>query len=474
MAVKNWFANMFWRGPNSTTVGEQDKSLLNLPENKMLALTDCENIYTYWGLGKRIAHALPRFAFSAPREITIGDAPPEAVEEFGKASEAIKQDRMIRRTSVYCRIYGMAGIFAAVDDEKIGNEANLTKAQCRDNRIVFNALNPLNLSGTVFNQDAGSVKFQRPESIRVAGGKVGSKRATVIQNNEPIYLRFSDPTFTFSGVSVYQNMARLIKAWQRSVISLERMGTKASSIVFKEGARGKMSAVQAEAARRSAELLKQMENDGIAVIDKDGDVAFFNLTGVAEVDAILKGLEREILMALDDTPSAILLDKDLSVGLSEGTEEMKAVIMAVENFRNDVLTPLYEWSDPYVMALAWTDEFVAKMRAQYPEKYADFSVAEIRQVWEDSFSYEYGNLYPEKPKTEQELNGIILDNLGKVKAMGADLADIEMEINERKIFLNTMTLDQGNLAGNEFGGKEIPLEENDGEETEKGAGNEKA
>ena len=456
------FANMFGRSPNTLGVNNASNSLLNLPEGAQLGLLDCENIYTYWGLGKRIIHALGRFAFSTPREITISEAPTEAVDEFKRiAEEVLQQDRIIGRVSSYCRIYGMSGLFVAIESDGYKEEDNLTKKQCRESKIKFNALNPLNLSGTVFNQDALSIRFQRPEVILVAGKKVGTKRATVIQNNEPIYLRFSVPTFAFSGLSVFQNMVPLIKAWRRSIISLERMGTKASSVVFKEGSRGKASAIQAQAATRSAEMLQQMENDGVAVIDKDADVTFFPLTGVSEVDAILKGLEREILMALDDTPSAILLDKDLSSGLSEGTEEIKAVIMAVENFRKDILTPLYHFTDPYVMAVAWTDDFINTVRANNMDKYAGFTIAEIRQMWEDSFTFKFGNLYPEPEQKIQTTNGVILDNLRKAKDMGMDTADIEEEINERKMFKNDVTLSAGNIIteeGTEESPGKIPYE----------------
>ncbi len=446
----NWFGGLGRNNPNVTELDNATNSLLNLPENRMLALNDCENIYTYWGLGKRVIHSIVRFAFSVDRDITIAEAPTEAVDEFKKAAtESLKEDRIVRRASTYCRIYGMAGTYAATDSKDIKPSENLTKKQCQENKLTLNALNPLNLSGTVFNQEALSPKFQKPETIRVAGQTVGTKRATVIQNNEPVYLRFTDPTFTFSGVSVFQNMVRLIKAWTRSIISLERMATKASSIIFKEGARGKMGGIQAEAAKRSLQRIKEMENTGAASIDKDGDVTFFPLTGVAYVDAILVGLEREIMMALDDTPAAILLGKELSTGLNEGKEELKAIIMAVDNFREDVLTPLYEWADPYVMAIAWTDEFIEKVKKENMDKYGSFTVSEIRQIWEQSFTFEYGNLYPEPEKAIQETSGVILDNLNKARNMGLDIADIESEINERKLFKNDVTMSADNITGDE-------------------------
>ena len=469
----NIFASLFSnRQQNQIALTGRTSPLLNIPEDTMLDLQSCQDIYTFWGLGKRLVHALPRFALSSPREIVIQEAPPEVAEEFVKAAIKLKQDDIVSRGTVYCRIYGMGGIFTAYTKSKIATPekseamslkeqqeflkqkmkqeaadrdkvaiANLTIKDVQSGKITFNALNPLNLSGTVFSQDALSTEYQKPITIVVAGQTVGSRRATVIQNNDPIYLRWTTSTFNFSGISIFQNMIRLIKAWHRAIISFERMATKGSSIVFKDGVRGRMSGIMATAAKSALQRMRDMENDGAVSIDKDGDVAFFNLTGVAEVDTILKGLEREITMALDDTPLAILLDKSLSSGLSEGTEDLKAVIMAVNNFRKDFLTPLYALTDPYVQAVAWTDEFILKIIKKHPEIYAGgFTIQEIRQLWQESFSYEWGNLYPPTEKETQETNKIVLENIKIVSDMGGEAADIEAEIKERKLFLNDITI----------------------------------
>jgi len=460
----DFFAGLWKRGQNKIELDQSGDFLLDLRENEMLELLDCEHIYTYWAMGKRIIHSLIRFAFSAQREITISDAPTEAVDAFKKAAIKYEQDEIIQRAAAYCRLYGMAGMFAAVDNDKIKDGDNLAVQEVWTGKFAFTALNPLNLSGTYFNQDANTVKFMRPEKIYVAGNPVGSKRAVVIQTGEPLYLRFSDTSFTFSGVSVFQNMVRLIKAWQWAIISLERMAIKAGSIVHKEGRGGKSSGIGATAALKSAELLKQLRSGGVATIGQDGDVTFFPLTGVAEVDAITNNLNREIMFALDDTPAPVLLGKDISNGLAEGTEEMKAVVIAVENFRKGVLTPLYKFTDPYIMALAWTDNVVKKIKGKYPKLYAKLSPTEIRQLWEKSFTYEYGNLFPVPEKDEQETNGVILDNLTKAKGLGMDIADIESEINERKIMKNDVKLSKSNLLSDD----ENNEEQNDKTEDETG------
>lgn len=410
--------------------------LLNFDEDGALGRTDCVDIFSYWSLGKRIVKALPRFAYSAPREIKIQDAPAEAVAEFKKVSKRMKQDMICRRTSDYARCFGMGGIAYSQEGQKI--EDNLTEDIVRSGDGLFIAYDPLTLAGTTICQDYASHRFLRPDRIMIGGRVAGSRRATVIQNGDPVYLKFNESTFTFGGVSVYQNMIPLIKGWTRAIISLRRMATKASSVVFKGKEPGRASGATEYAASAAALALAAMENDGACTIDKNSAVEFFNMTGVAEVDAILKALEKEILFAVDDTPSAILLDKDLSNGMSEGSEDMRAVVMAVEAFREQFMTPLYDFTDPYVMAKAWPDEFIRRV-IEGTDK-AGTSPEIIRAQWTASFEYEFGNLYPEPESVLETKNNVIMQNLKLALDMGGDRTDIQNEMEARKIFKTDIQL----------------------------------
>jgi hypothetical protein len=313
---------------------------------------------------------------------------------------------------------------------------DLKQDEVRSGNGLFVAYDPLSLTGTTICQDAASPRFLRPDIIRIGGIAAGSRRATVIQNGDPVYLRFNESTFTFGGVSVFQNMIPLIKGWIRGVISLRRMATKASAVVFKGKEGGRANGVIYTAAEAAAAAIRDMENDGACTIDKNADVTFFNMTGVQEVDAILKAMEREIMFALDDTPAPILLDKDLSNGMAEGSEDMRAVVSAVEAFREQFMRPLYDFTDPYVMAKAWTDDFIR--RAVQGTEQAGMEVSLIRAQWEDSFSYEFGNLYPEPESDKETTRGMILDNLLKAKGLGMSDEDIKQELVSRKVFNTEM------------------------------------
>jgi hypothetical protein len=331
-------------------------------------------------------------------------------------------------------MFGMGGI--ALVHENEGIEKNLTYTELINGESAFIALDPLNLSGTYINQDASSLRFMRPDSIKVYNKTAGSRRATIIQNGDPVYLKFNTSTFTFGGVSVFQNMIPLIKSWVRGTISLRRMSTKASAIIFKgkDDARG--NGITADMASTSLKKLRDMENDGAAMIGKDAAVEFFNMTGVSEVDTILKSIEREIMMALEDTPAPLLLDTALSTGMAEGSSDLKTVIMAVNNFREEMASPLYAFTDPYIMKLAWSDEYIETVRLSDPEKYGNMSCESIRALWENSFEYEWGNLYPEPEAQIQATNLVKMQVLQIAQTMGASVEDLKGEIKEQGIFKN--------------------------------------
>lgn len=176
------------------------------------------------------------------------------------------------------------------------------------------------------------------------------------------------------------------------------------------------------------------------------DFPIANLSGLIES---INKLEDDITKALNDTPASILFDKSLSNGFSEGDKDKETEISIIESFRENKLTPLYELTDYYVMLKAWDSAFIDDMRYKYSE-YQDKTDSEIFRSWADNFTYKYGNLFPEPESITQDNNAKKLDNLLKAQQLGANIADIQEELNESEIFKNEMELDsQGGMEGAE-------------------------
>ena len=132
---------------------------------------------------------------------------------------------------------------------------------------------------------------------------------------------------------------------------------------------------------------------------------------------------------MNDTPASILFDKSLSNGFSEGDKDKETEISIIESFRENKLTPLYNLTDYYVMLKAWDSAFIDDMRYKYSE-YQDKTDSEIFRSWAENFKFEYGNLFPEPESVTQDNNAKKLDNLLKAQQLGANIADIQEELNE--------------------------------------------
>lgn len=298
------------------------------------------------------------------------------------------------------------------------------------------------MTGIQIDQNPLSPHFQRISNATVNGVKVGYSRLFTLQSGIPMFIEFTESNFNFASKSVFNNMQDLIKLWGNLYVALSRISLKASSILITGSGGGAITGMGIESKRQSAEFVGGLKEDGVAFMPEGYEANFFNLNGISEIKAILDELRISLAMAVNDTPTAILLDKELSNGLSEGSQDMKAVIMAVNDYRENHLDAIFNFIDSWLFYKAWDDNFIKEIKAKYPSEYGMLGLFEIREKWISDFSYEWENIYPPTidEETKQKMN--LLDMLLKAKDLGATLADIEAELNENKVFLNEMTLEE--------------------------------
>lgn len=428
-----------------------------------LKYEECKDIYTYWFLGKRIAQALPNFAMSAPRDFDFGNLPPLIKSHFEKTLIEYQVDSVIKQCATYARVFGMSVIYASHNQVK--QDKPLMYKDLQKGTFCFNVLDPLNFAGVYISQDPLSNDFQKVTRISVLGKEVNSKRFCACLNGEPFYLRWIDSSYSFGTPSIYQNMQGLIKSINTSLVALERMATKASAIVFKTGEGGIINSISAEATERALNELRAIRMDGGVKIPKDSDIGFFNLTGVDIVDSIIDKMNQCILMALNDTPSNLLLDKNLAQGFGDGDNDFKALIASVESYRNNTLKPLYDFVDKYVLGLAFNESFLVETFNEYADDLRDLEITsahELRESIFDNYKWEFGNLYPDTEATKQDNLSKRLDNFKSLKELGANLGDIENLLNSEGLFSEEISLHESNLE-NENGDFETESPELDNE-----------
>lgn len=431
---------MFFFGKGS----EQGFGDSEYTEDSLLGITrplqyrECQNIFLYFPLGKRLASALVNFAMSAPRKISFNDMPPAFVDRFLEIAQEYDIENIIRRACIQTRIFGLSGLYASHSDIK--PHEPLSWQNIQKGIFAFNIADPLNLAGLEISQNPLSPAFQRVNKAFINGVRVHNNRICVLFNDTPLYLQWIDSNLNWGSASIYQNMAGIIKSWNRCVIALERMATKAGSVVYKGRDGSVLSGLAQNVAKKSLELIRNMQNDGAAMIDKDASIEFFSLTGVEVVDSIVSQMNNLILMALSDTPSALLLDKNLAQGFGDGSEDMKTLLMCVNNFREHSLRPFYNFVDKYLLALAFNDSYLAEAMRDYKDDLPYASLSALREGIVKSFSWEFGNLYPDTEATRLDNASKTIDNLTKLKALGANNADLESALNESAIFQNEITL----------------------------------
>lgn len=401
---------------------------------KDLSYIECRDIYRYWALGKRIASALPNFAMSAKRVFTCPNHPIEIVNDFEKICEQYNIDNLIKQTSIYARVYGVACLYLAIDGDNDNLNEPLSYKTINEKNFSFNALDPLSMGGgVVLDNNPLSTSFQKPLYSTIQGNTIASNRMAVVANDIPLYLKFNPSSFSFSGASVYQNMTLLIRSWNRCIIAMQRLATKGGALVKVSKEVSQASGINMMAVKRNLELVRNIENDGICSIQNGETISGFEMTGLNEIDKMIQDLNSALMMALADTPSGILLDRNLADGFGEGKEDMKAILMAVDSFRNSLLLPMYRFVDKILLYKMLTPNYLRELRDNN-EQYKNMTEADIFMDIKQSFKADFGELYPLNGRDLAEAKRSETDYLKSLQDLGVKKKNLESIINESPLF----------------------------------------
>lgn len=393
-----------------------------------LTYQECQNLFRLWPLGKRLVEALPNFAMSAPRTFSFGEyTTNELTTQFKKSLNELRVESVVKTTAMNARIYGMAAIFVPTKHSLVKQDAPITRENISS--ISFTSLDPLSMGAHIQTDlDPLSPTFQQPLHITIQGKEVSPTRIQVVYNDIPLYLKFNPSSFSFSGSSVFQNATLLIRTFNRTMLALQRAATKAGSIVRTTKESSHSSGISFTALAKNNEMIRSMENDGIATIGSGEQVQLFDINNIAQVGDIITKINEMFMMALNDTPGGILLDKNLSVGLNDGTEDMKAILIAVEHFREQILTPLYNFTDKYIISHAFSEDFLKEYLSNNPSLH--YTPSEFLETLYQNYSFEFGNIYPstELEKADRKLK--VIDSVLKLKELGVSDSDLETILND--------------------------------------------
>lgn len=412
---------------------------------RKLTYQQCIDIYIGWALGNRIVTSLPNFALSVNRKISFGDFPKEFVDRFNDTAESLNIRNELKQLCYNVRIFGASSLFVNTGDDF--KQALTSEVLRTAKKIRLIQATPLITSGLRIDVNPLSLTYMQPVTAVVSGQSVHISRLIFVNNNEPIYNQFTDSTLNYTGRSVFENMIDIIKYWNRSTIALQRIASKAGGVIVKHRGGNIVTSFLVDSTNRFLNLIRNLSNDGVASINHGDDIELFNLNGTAEVSLILDKFNSIIQLALSDTPTAILLDERLAKGFGNGEEDFKALLIAVESYRETTLKPILRQLDKITIARAFDDDFIVEMQQQYAQDLAHYTLEELRFELERSFKYEWESLYPESEANVQDNLGRKLDNLLRLRNLGANLSDIEEIVNaDDTIYQNEIRFDSEPLT----------------------------
>jgi hypothetical protein len=362
----------------------------------------CKTIYIYHPLGAKMAGAPISIAQSQAREIAIPNSPEDRVREaFLNAWETLNADNYIFRTMEMSRVYGVSTLVWGIVGKGTDTPLDFEDVRKADpSKIYFNVLDPINTSGTMtFNQDPNSPDFQRTSEVVVAGQRYHSSRACVMQNENPIYISFTNSGFGYSGRSVYQRALFPMKSFVQTMITDDMVSRKAGVLIAKMKPAGSITdRIMQAAAGFKRNLLKEAQTNNVLSISIEESIETLNMMNV---DAAMNSARSHILencAVAADMPAMMLNSETFAQGLAQGSEDAKSVARYIDRIRV-TMKPLYILFDKIAQAVAWTPEFYETIQAEFDD-YKAIPFQQAYTMWVNSFAANWPSLLTE-PDSEK-------------------------------------------------------------------------
>jgi hypothetical protein len=364
----------------------------------------CQEIYVSHPLGKKLCDTPITLAQSQPREIAIPGAPERVKEQFLKQWKSDGCDGHIFNVGSASRRLGVAAIgilirgvepMAPLDLEKIANA-----------EISFNMWDALNLAGSqVLDLDPNSMDFLKPTKVSAAGTPYHRSRAIVLMHEKPLYLKYSNPAYGFTGRSVYQRALFPLKSFVLTMVTDAMVARKAGLLI---AAMKQAGSVISQAMQKLFSVKRGMLEDGatnnVLGIGTEDRIESLNLQNVnGAMSESRKNILDNIATAAD-MPAIMLNQETFAEGFGEGIEDAKSVARYVGGVRAE-LEPIYSWFDTIIMHRAWTKEFFKTLQAEEensPDVEPVYSGMEYREAfyqWKNAFSAIWPSLI-EEPESE--------------------------------------------------------------------------
>jgi hypothetical protein len=363
----------------------------------------CQAIYVYHPLGKKLCDTPITLAQSQPREIAIPGAPDRVKEKFLEQWKSDGCDGHIFNVASASRRLGVAAVGVVAESMPPAEPLDFDKLAGAE--ISFNVWDALNLAGSqVLDLDPNSVTFLKPVKITVAGTPYHRSRGIVLMHEKPVYLKYSNSAYGFTGRSVYQRGLFPLKSFILTMVTDAMVARKAGLLIAKMKQAG---SIVTAAMQKLFSIKRGMLEDGatnnVLGVSVGEEIDSLNLQNVNGAMSESRKNILDNIATSADMPAIILNQETFAEGFGEGIEDAKSVARYIGGVRAE-LDPVYEWFNVIVMHRAWTPEFFKTLQAEEADSdaapyYAEMDYRAAFYQWKNSFSAIWPSLI-EEPESE--------------------------------------------------------------------------
>lgn len=359
-----------------------NRGLLDSEMDKELSYDDVRDIYTNFALANRIVNLPINLAISN-METNLEQLNPELIKYIDMDGIISKVKEMAR----VVRIYGLGVIIPVLKDDDVSNP--ILKTELYDKEIRYNVIEPLKLS-TEVDLNPLSFQYKKIKSISVDGKRIHNNRLLALTNQQTsLYLKYNKSGFSYTGLSVYQNIFKMLQLLNTALISIDRQMIHSSLMLLKQSdAKINNSNLQQQIIEEQARLIEQARQNSTIILKNGYDLQQFQLNNLNSIQEVLSQINN--LMALSsDIPSIIFEGNKISGGFSEGSMEMVQLNNYLDGVRNDLITPILKFILTYEIYnkmenIEEADHIVNNLEITYKKEHLDKEVIENAQELEES------------------------------------------------------------------------------------------
>lgn len=351
----------------STKSGDLESELF-----RTLSYIDCQNLYSFIPLAKRIINLPIKIAMNNIN-ISFGkDNKYKDIEELNNIDINYVKTLCTEYISKV-RLYGYSILLPIISDKDDISKV-LMKDQLYGTDIRYNILDPLNVTVDI-DRDPSSYSYKKITNIRISQGKmkqVYSKRVLALQNNlNNQYLQYNRASYNYIGLSELQVAFPLINLLTSTLTSMERQLLHSSIMVLEQDS--STTNINTQALVNQSASLNDTKQDSVIILNNGLKLNQFQLQNMDSISNVITNINKLISLSID-IPTALFCDESVSNGFGDGSNESRIVEMYLSDIRNSLIIPtikfiltheVYNKVSDYRLATEIVDSIIIEFGAMF-------------------------------------------------------------------------------------------------------------